>query len=75
MLITDPSQIPTEFGGPYRVGIGVAKYNNGRTPDDGEPDEVVFVSQWFERDGTPIDDEQRIAELDAANPVPEVDSG
>lgn len=61
--------------GPYRASFHLAKYSNGRSPEDGEPDEVVFVSQWFEQDGMPIDDEQRIADLDAANPLPEVSSG
>lgn len=37
-----------------------------RTPDDGEPDEVVEHSVWTEPDGTLIEDADRIAALEAS---------
>jgi hypothetical protein len=61
--------------GPYRAAFHLAKYNDGRTPADGDPDEVQIVSQWFDPDGTPIDDDARIAELEAAHPLEEAFHG
>lgn len=42
----------------------VAKYNNGRTPSDGPPDEVVVVEGWFSKGGREITDPVIIAELE-----------
>jgi hypothetical protein len=55
--------------GPYRVACELAKYNNNRKPTDGPPDEVVVISQWFEADGTLIEDPERIAGLERDNPI------
>jgi hypothetical protein len=63
------------FNKPVRIAGRLDKYNNGRTPADGEPDEVEFFYKWFEMDGTEITDPLRIAELDEANPLPEVAHG
>jgi hypothetical protein len=59
----------TIMSGPYRAGFRLDKYNNDRTPDDGEPDEVIIISKWFEFDGTPIEDEARIADLEERYPM------
>lgn len=53
------------MAGPYKARAAVAKYNDGRTPDDGDPDEVVVVEGWFEADGMEVTDPQRIAEIEA----------
>lgn len=56
------------LSGPYRLATKLAKWENGRTPDDGAPDDVLESSTWYEAGGTEITDPQRIAVLEAANP-------
>jgi hypothetical protein len=56
------------FGLPYREDVMIEKYHNHRTPADGEPDEVVIQSQWYEADGTMVTDPVRIAALEAGIP-------
>ena len=51
--------------GATRMTAHVAAYDNGRTPEDGEPDRVVEVEIWQEADGTVIDDNERIQEVKA----------
>lgn len=43
----------------------IRKWEAGRTPADGDPDEIVLLNQWQELDGTVITDPERIAELEA----------
>lgn len=53
--------------GPFKAEAKVEKYNPGRTPEDGEPDEVMTVSGWFEAvngEYVPITDPSRIAQLE-----------
>ncbi len=50
--------------GPTRHGIQVAKYENNREPV-GEPDDIIEQVFWTEADGTSIEDEDRIAALEA----------
>ncbi len=46
---------------PYRATVQLKKFfGDDQTVD---PYETVIQSRWFESDGTPIDDEDRIAEL------------
>jgi hypothetical protein len=49
-----------------KVQAKVKKYENGRTPEDGEPDEIVTQEYWLGLDGLPITDPARIAQLDAS---------
>lgn len=51
--------------GPYMLSVQIEKYDNDRTPEDGPPDDVLTVSQWFEANGEPVTDPARIAELNA----------
>ncbi len=60
-----PTKDTTQIGA-QRHEITVAKYHNGRTPDNGNPDETDTVVIWTESDGTPITDDARIAALDAS---------
>jgi hypothetical protein len=53
------------FARPVRYRAQIEKYGPGRTPDDGDPDEVVTVEQWVDVDGSEITDEARIAALNA----------
>ena len=49
-------------GRPFRVDVGVEKYDGAV---EGEPVETVTVrAGWYEADGTPITDPDRIADLD-----------
>jgi hypothetical protein len=50
--------------GPTKVGLHLAKYENGRTPADGEPDSVIERAYWVDVDGTIITNDARIAELE-----------
>lgn len=50
---------------PYKVERHLAKWEHGRTPDDGPPDAVVSAVSWHDPDGTPITDPTRIADLEA----------
>lgn len=50
--------------GAYKMGLVLKKWENGRTPEDGEPDEVIVSDQWYEADGTEIWDPERIAFLE-----------
>ncbi len=50
--------------GAQRHTVAVAKYEGGRTPADGPPDEVVTVSGWLDADGNEITDAARIAALE-----------
>lgn len=44
----------------------VAAYDNGRTPDDGDPDRIVETEVWLEVDlTTEITDPDRIAAIKA----------
>jgi hypothetical protein len=52
--------------GAQRHEMTLAKYHDGRTPEDGDPDEVDTITVWTEPDGTQITDEARIAALDAS---------
>jgi hypothetical protein len=53
-----------------RIGVKVTaqvrKWENGRTPADGDPDEVVVTEHWEEADGTVITDPARIERLEAS---------
>jgi hypothetical protein len=57
----------TDMGltGAQRMTAHVAAYHNGRTPDDGDPDEVSETEVWLEADGTVITDPARIDEVRA----------
>ncbi len=50
--------------GAQRHTVAVAKYEGGRTPADGEPDETIVVSGWLDADGHEITDAARIAALE-----------
>lgn len=50
------------LGRPYRVAITLEK----RHENEADPYETVTESSWHEPDGSEITDEQRIAELEAA---------
>lgn len=52
--------------GAMRHTIHLAKWEHGRTPADGEPDEVLEHTVWTEADGMPITDPARIAALEAS---------
>ena len=58
--MTDDTLIGTQ-----RLTAHVAAYRNGRTPADGEPDEVIEVELWREADGTEVTDPTRIAAIRA----------
>lgn len=63
MVAVDSSVIGT-----VKAVAHIAKYNNGRTPADGEPDETVEVTGYFERSGDgliEITDPERIAAIEA----------
>lgn len=49
---------------PYKVQAQVAKWNEGRTEADGDPDEVVDVSIYFNEYGEVETDPERIEELE-----------
>lgn len=51
--------------GAHKVELHLAKWENGRTPADGAPDEVIVSSVWYEADGTEAVDPQRIAQLES----------
>lgn len=51
--------------GPTKYTFAVAKWENGRTPDDGPPDRTVRHSTWIDSDGSEITDAARIAALEA----------
>ncbi len=53
------------LGRPHKIEGQVAKWENGRTPADGPPDEVDTFAGWVEADGTEITDPDRIAALEA----------
>lgn len=52
-------------GGHSKVVMALRKWENGRTPEDGEPDEVVTSEEWVGPDGEPVTDPELIAELEA----------
>ena len=52
--------------GAMRVRRVLRKWENGRTPGDGPPDEESEAIHWFEADGTLVTDPDRIRELEAA---------
>jgi hypothetical protein len=52
---------------PYRIEMKLAKWENHRTPDDGDPDEIITSSAWYEG-GVEITDPVRIAQLEAEHP-------
>jgi hypothetical protein len=59
--VTDVTLLRTQ-----RETVTVAKYNNGRTPADGEPDDMLIGADIFtEGDGTVITDPGRIAAIRA----------
>lgn len=65
MSLSNPPRIDvTRIG--YRVCANVAKWNDGRTPDDGDPDEIIEACQWYDQAMQPIEDSEWIADLEAA---------
>lgn len=50
--------------GAQKFEAQVAKWENGRTPDDGDPDKIDTESFWMEN-GEVVSDPSRIAELEA----------
>ena len=60
-MVSDSTTIGT-----YRETVHIGKWQPGRTPQDGPPDEEVAVEGFFEPDGTLITDPQRIAQVRAA---------
>jgi len=50
---------------PHKYEDEVRMWRNNRTPEDGEPDEVIRLVHWEEADGTEVTDPARIAELEA----------
>lgn len=56
----------TGTAGTWRETYTVSKYENGRTPADGDPDEVIAMERFFEADGREVVDAERIAEIRAA---------
>lgn len=50
--------------GPYKLDVRLDKYTVEEYGSGNAPGDVLVSSQWFEADGTPIDDEGRIAELE-----------
>lgn len=51
--------------GPMKVQTQLRKWENQRTPGDGEPDEVITQELWLDQDGAVIEDPERIAALEA----------
>lgn len=49
---------------PYKEATQVAKWENGRTPEDGEPDDIVTVTRWIENSEV-VTDPDRIDQLEA----------
>lgn len=62
------------IGGPYRLTTLLKKWENGRTPTDGEPDEIMYNPTWYDIGGIEITDAERIAALEAAYPLPQGDA-
>lgn len=50
--------------GARKVRADVAKWENGRTPEDGPPDAVVSAEQWQYEDGSVLTDPVIIAECE-----------
>jgi len=58
--------VATDTGsGHSKVVMALRKWENGRTPEDGEPDEVVTSEEWIGPDGEAVTDPAVIAELEA----------
>lgn len=51
--------------GHSKVSMVLRKWENDRTPEDGEPDEVVTSEEWIGPDGAVVTDPDLIAELEA----------
>ncbi len=51
--------------GTYKQTVHLAKWEHGRGPDDGPPDEVIESETWHESDGSEVTDPARIAVLEA----------
>ena len=51
--------------GAIKVRAMVRKWEGGRTPADGEPDDVIIREHWEEADGTVVTDPARIEQLEA----------
>ena len=58
------TQIDRSLIGTQRVTAEVKSWHNGRTPADGECDEVSSVSIYYEADGSIITDQTRIAVIE-----------
>lgn len=48
---------------PHKVCAHIAEYDNNRPPV-GKPDRSREYCQWYDGDGKPIDDPERIAQLE-----------
>lgn len=51
--------------GAIRVRRRLAKWEHGRTPEDGPPDEELDAVFWFDAEGNEITDPVRIMRLEA----------
>lgn len=58
-----------------KVQQRVRKWENGRTPVDGEPDEVLVLEHWQDMQGNRITDPDTIARLEASVAVEEAANG
>lgn len=53
------------LGIPYKVAVSLAKWDEGKDPENDVPDEVVTDSEWYEN-GEVVTDPQRIEELESS---------